>query len=1338
MMTNGSRGSGTPQAEDLTERRCKNCNAPLDMSTAKNGVVTCAFCQGKVTLPKAGQCDDVTRLIDAGQTALEQCRFDDALESFGKAVELDGTEPEAYWGRALARHKVQYLKDTVNNCLQPICHDIRGDAFSADRDYDKALSLSSPEQRAIYEKRAAEIDKIRREFAEFDKKKLRYDCFICVKVTDVEASPGTEKHTEDYAAAYRLYNALKKSGFKPFFSEEEMGNRTGADYEALILYALKVSPCMLVVCSDESYLETKWVKNEYTRFVAMIADEEKERDSVTIVYRGKPIERLPGIRGKIQGVDYNNFDALERIRNFVSAHDVNRKLRLAEQAAAEKARKVQEAAEQAEAARKVREAAIQAAKEQKARAAAERAETKKKARAAAAQAAEARKTRRAAEKARKAQETVNRRKNVISVLSLIALAAGLGLLTYMEIAIVGWIRRPLWLALWLTAVVVSIGAFVLGIVKGRRRCVQWWLWIPAGLLAVAIPVVRSMDLFSRFTWFPIAFYATAGVVAVVTIFVCIKCGVLRCARTVSIALAIILAPLIGISAAEQLPFFKYDGYESGFFYILDDDGTASLTLCEQRSRLSVPSSVRDVPVSSLDIDGTDAEDWSNDTIRSIEFCDGFETLPELRFAWSGCTALTSLTLPDTITQVDCGALLGCGALTNISLPFVGEMRDDTENNFFGYIFGAGTAEDNDRYVPVSLRLVTVTDASYIAEQAFSGCRNLSNISVLNGVSHIGKNAFSGCYNLTNLSLPFVGERADGTGYTHFGYIFGAEDYTQNTYSVLSSLQNVTITGGASIDAYAFSGCSSLKRLTIPDDVISIGFGAFSGCNGLERIVIPFIGATRDGTDNLHFGYLFGAETAEANGNHVPAALTTVVVSDGIRIGAYAFSGCENLTGIHLSDGLTEIGDGAFDQCDSLADISVPDSVINIGNGVFDETAYFADEENWDNNTLYIGSHLIKVRADAIASGTYTVRNGTITVAGGAFAGLDTLSEVVIPDSVVSVGASAFAGCEQLLKIGFGSGLRRIGDGAFRQCVRLSEISVPTGTTHIGAYAFANCTALSRIYMPDSVTNIGKDAFLQSAYFRNEMNRENGTLYIGRYLIKVDSVPDGEYKIKEGTTVIAAEAFAGCGDALTAVTIPESVTHIGERAFVDCRQLREITIPDSVTDIGAGAFGGCSAITTVTLGRRVQNIGAGAFADCGAIAEIRYRSDIAGWCAIDGLENLAGAGRALYIGETAITGEVVIPEGVTEIGEYAFAYCAGITKVVIPVSVRTIGGNAFLECHALTEVQYAGTEADWEAIDIGSGNESLEAAIQFEENEEETGETDNEMPQDSDVDITDTE
>ena len=115
-----------------------------------------------------------------------------------------------------------------------------------------------------------------------------------MKVTEEDGG-----HTEDSFAAIKLYNALKKAGYKPFFSEEEMGERTGADYEALILYALHKAPCMLIVCSDAKYLETKWVRNEFTRFYAMLADEEKERDSITIAYKGKVVERLPGVKGRI-------------------------------------------------------------------------------------------------------------------------------------------------------------------------------------------------------------------------------------------------------------------------------------------------------------------------------------------------------------------------------------------------------------------------------------------------------------------------------------------------------------------------------------------------------------------------------------------------------------------------------------------------------------------------------------------------------------------------------------------------------------------------------------------------------------------------------------------------------------------------------------------------------------------------------------------------------------------------------------------------------------------------------------------------------------------------------
>ena len=116
----------------MTENVCKNCGAPLEVAAAVNGVVTCSFCGSVFTLPKRDASDKTRKHLDAGETALDQCRFDDAFASYGKAIEADKTEPEAYWGRALARNKVQYLKDTVNNRLQPICHKVTDEAFTAD------------------------------------------------------------------------------------------------------------------------------------------------------------------------------------------------------------------------------------------------------------------------------------------------------------------------------------------------------------------------------------------------------------------------------------------------------------------------------------------------------------------------------------------------------------------------------------------------------------------------------------------------------------------------------------------------------------------------------------------------------------------------------------------------------------------------------------------------------------------------------------------------------------------------------------------------------------------------------------------------------------------------------------------------------------------------------------------------------------------------------------------------------------------------------------------------------------------------------------------------------
>ncbi len=315
---------------------CSSCNAPLTelVKQSKNGVVICNYCGAPRTIPKKETSPAALSFLRMGEHDLDTCKFEDALSAYQKAAELDKEEPEAYFGMALATYKVQYLKDEVRGCLQPICHEISENVFTDDGNYRKALQLATSEQKRIYRERAMEIDTIRDEFYSLQKSGLDYDCFLCVKVTSEDGS-----NTQDSHEALRLYHYLKEKGYTPFYSEAIMGERMGSDYEAHILYALYTSECMLIVCSDEEYLKTKWVKNEYTRFSAMIANEEKERDAVTFVYRGKPIEKLPGRNGKLQGIDLAKPTAYAAIADYVERHTPKARARRE----AEKARRNAEA-----------------------------------------------------------------------------------------------------------------------------------------------------------------------------------------------------------------------------------------------------------------------------------------------------------------------------------------------------------------------------------------------------------------------------------------------------------------------------------------------------------------------------------------------------------------------------------------------------------------------------------------------------------------------------------------------------------------------------------------------------------------------------------------------------------------------------------------------------------------------------------------------------------------------------------------------------------------------------------------------------------------------------------
>ncbi len=595
-------------------------------------------------------------------------------------------------------------------------------------------------------------------------------------------------------------------------------------------------------------------------------------------------------------------------------------------------------------------------------------------------------------------------------------------------------------------------------------------------------------------------------------------------------------------------------------------------------------------------------------------------------AFGFCTGLMNVIIPDSVESIGDYAFAYCGDLTSVTIGNSVEIIG-------GLAFGACAG----------LTSVTIPNSvESIGDQTFLSCASLTSVTIGNNVKSIGERAFESCYKLIevyNLSTLSIEAGSEDNGYV------GA--YAKNVY---------TANSGA-------------KKLTTTDD----GFIVYADDSTQEYYLVGYVGEETEIT----------TLPASINGNNYSIYQYAFFNINESRNTTY-------LTSITIPSSVESIGDKAFYTCCKLTE-------------VYNLSTLTIEAGSEDNG--YVGFYAKNVyTANSGASKLTTTDDGFIVYAD------DSAQEYYLIDYVGEA-------TEITLPTKINGNNYIINYFAFKNCHNLTSITIPNSVTGIGDYAFYDCSRLTSITIPDSVASIG-----ESVFFGCSRLQEMTLPFVGSSATATSASEGTLFGYIFGTSSYSGGAATkqNYGSSSTTYYIPtrlKKVTVTGGKilygAFYNCSDLTSVTIPDSVTSIGNYAFESCYKLIEV-CNLSTLSIEAGSTDNgyVGAYAKNVYTANSGAsklTTTDDGFIVYADDSTQEYylVGYVGKETEITLPTSINgnnyNIYQYAFYNCSGLTgALVIPNSVTSIGNYAFIDCRNLTSIIYNGTMAQWNAISKGTG------------------------------------